>query len=170
MQKLIQSLVLTIFCLFSFCGYTQTKYGIVRFHAFVQESAGGNIPVDENGNPMHSGIHTNHFLFAETTGKTLPKFDTVYTNDRVYSVQAVEIKSGKKSIGKLKDAIKSTQLIAKRGNRLWQLVLNETGNTPPKKLQSLLAKNKVVVTGKLKTTKFTLPIQNLKQLETIFLQ
>ncbi len=148
--------------------YSQMRYGIVKFHAFKQDSHTGAVPVDQNGDQNSNHTNTRYLLFVETAGKTLPKFDTVYIGSKAYAPKAEEIKPGKKGFGKLTKTGKPASFSAAKGNRLWQLILWEADGAVPSKLRSVASKNELVFTGRFNALKFTMAIPEAQQLESIF--
>jgi len=139
--------MLQILCLLAAISlFAQTKAPVVKFYAYVQETSGGNIEVDENGNPLSSGSGSVHTLYAEVTGKSSPTWEKVYTSNGNFVVQTEPIPSGKINVGKRKSDSKNVLISAKRGATLWKLELVPSKVKTPANIGKLLKKHQVVIT------------------------
>jgi len=139
--------MLQILCLLAAISlFAQTKAPVVKFYAYVQETSGGNIEVDENGNPLTSGSGTVNSLFAEVTGKSSPSWEKGYTSHGKFVLQAEVIPSGRVNGVKKKSDSKNVLISAKRGATLWKLELVPSKVKTPANIGKLLKKHQVVIT------------------------
>lgn len=168
MKKISRFFLLQICCLLAFCsGNAQVKNNVAKLHAYLTKTTAGNIQTDQNGNEIGTAIEYVHNVYAETTGKYLPQWNMVFTNNGVYAIQATEIAGGKHEVGKLKGQTKTVRIAARRGNRLWKLELVAVKARIPADIAALLKRNDVVVTTEWKGKQFTHTIAKEVELETI---
>jgi hypothetical protein len=166
--KKIFGFLLQICCLFLVvpaCG--QANQNVVKLHAFIMETVEGNIPVDEKGEPVKSGVDHLHFIFAETTGKVLPQWNVVYTRYGVFTVQPEKIDSATFTVGKKKNSSEMAKVSARRGNQLWQFNLIPMKARTPGDIAEMLKSNAVVVVVEFKGEQYKHKIAKATELETI---
>jgi hypothetical protein len=169
MKIISRFFVLQICCLLGFItANAQVKNNVVKLHAYITKTLAGNIQVDSAGNEDGSAVEFVHNVYAETTGKFLPQWNMVFTNQGVYAIQATEIESGKHEVGRLKKDQKPVTIGVKRGNRLWKLELVPVKARIPADIATLLRTNAVVVTTEWKGEQFTHTIAKEIELETIY--
>jgi hypothetical protein len=147
------------------CG--QVNQNVVKLHAFIMETVEGNIPVDEKGDPEKSGVDHLHFIFAETTGKTHPQWNVVYTHYGVFTVQPEKIDSAKVTVGKKKNSSETATVSAKRGNQLWKFNLIPMKARTPGDIAEMLKTNAVVVVVEFKGVQYKHKVAKVTELETI---
>ena len=160
---------LFIVLLFAACS---PQYGIYKANAYVRERVAGTIRVDDSGRPLSSGVTEEHLLFVETdSSQPAPVFTTVWIKQKAFDVQPVEIKSPRQSIGQATDG-SEVALGAKEGNRLWQLVLTPTENTPvtDASLAEKLQQKNIVISGTAKGKPFVYAFDKEERLQPLHFQ
>jgi hypothetical protein len=169
MKKLKLLFFLQIFCLLAAVTVNaQVKNNVVKIYAYIQETIAGNIQVDENRNPINSGVDHVHYIYAETTGKLLPQWNTIYTHYGVFAIQAELIDSAKITVGQIKNSSKTATIMHKRGNRLWKLNLIPIKAATPTNISALLTKNDAVMLTQFGSKHFVHTIAKEIQLEPLF--
>jgi hypothetical protein len=168
MKKISRCFLVQICCLLIFSiADAQVKNSVSKLHAYITKTVAGNIQTDSSGNELTSAVEYVHHVYAETTGKYLPQWNMVFTNNGVYAIQASEVESGKHEVGQLENGSKLS-IAAKRGNRLWRLELVPVKARIPSDIDALLKTNDVVVTTEWNGTRFTHTIAELIELKTIY--
>lgn len=160
--------MLQICCLLFCQANAQVKNNVVKLHAYVTKIYAGNIQTDSSGNEVTAGMEVMHTIYAETTGKYLPKWNMVFTKKGVFIIQAVEIESGKQEAVKLKGSKKPVYITARRGNRLWKLELVAVKAKISAGILALLEKNDMVVSTEWNGKHFTHTIAKEIELESVF--
>jgi hypothetical protein len=169
MKKIRLALLLQILCLLAAVAVNaQVKNNITKFYGYIRETIAGNIQVDENRNPINSGVDHLQYFYAETTGKFLPQWNTIYTRFGAFAIQATEVDSSKMVIGVIKNNNKTATIIRKRGNRLWQLNLVPIKAGTPANIAALLKKNDAVVLTQFGNKQFMHTIAKEIELEPLF--
>lgn len=155
--------------LFAACS---SNYGIGKARAYVREKIAGTIPVDDNGQPLSSGVSEEHLLFVETDpAQAAPAFATVWINGKPYSVQPVKMNPAGQVIGKTAKG-EGVSVSAKEGRTLWQLVLTpkqESLAARPSLLKKV-AEKKIVLTGTWREKDFVYAFDKEERLEPLSFQ
>ncbi len=136
MNKMIYTL---IFCtnFFALSSCAQTKNLIVRSDAYYVIPIPGNIPVDDNGNPLELKRDTVFTVYIEAKSSGI-QWEKAWKNGRYFSIIPAVIKKSKVEVGETKTENKKIVLTPQKGNTLWQLELSDD-NKHQKSPQSLLS-------------------------------
>ena len=102
-------------------------YKIVKAWAFVTESAPGRVMKDDDGKEMKPAGITERFIYIETNYKGAPKADAVLYNGKSFAVSIVPVNEAKHLAGSIYSNGKPSYIIPKKGNKLWKLVITDTG-------------------------------------------
>ena len=129
MKKLLVILLLTG------CAFASSAQGykIVKAWAFVTESAPGRVMKDDDGKEVKPAAMVERFIYIETNYKGAPKMDPVLYNGKSFTVSPVAVNETKHQAGIIYSSGKPYYIIPKKGNKLWKLVVADTGmpaNTP----------------------------------------
>jgi hypothetical protein len=140
--------------LFSACA--QTRTGIQKAHAFFKVSIPGNIPVDEQGNPMKRD-DTVRVIYMECSGAAKPEINEVLYPGKAYTASVFEEKS---SVQVGNENYNNSPLSVKpaKGNTLWRVELTPSGakKTP--------RTNKIIIKGARNGRTFSQVIEGETQL------
>jgi hypothetical protein len=104
---------------------SQTDYGIKKIRGFYEEHMPGNIPVGEDGRPLHKYPIVTHRIYVETTPKTNIKWTNAWKNGKTFSISTTQITQLPFEVGKKKSNQEKIEMKVSKGNKLWQLELNE---------------------------------------------
>jgi len=163
--RLFLFIYLLVFAAF---GCTQ-KYGIIKTHAYTKKMTAGNIPVDENNQPLSSGVQKIHLLFIETKVQEAPNWDTAWIEGKGYTTELLKITQAQLNIGKIKDGTEEVIIKPDNGNTLWQAML-----TPVQQNQqfsySLSTNNpkEILLMGTWKNKRVIYKIKKQTELATVF--
>jgi hypothetical protein len=117
-MKKILCLLISLYSLSS-CGQTKPSIRLVGVYADIKYP--GNIPVDDNGNPMRSGPDTAFTMLVEA-GKEAIKWGYVFYGNQVYTVIPSRIKKLPFEV-KAKESGNKIRLKPAAGKQFWQLEL-----------------------------------------------
>lgn len=101
----------------------QQKVSIKKMYAFNQLRFPGNIPVDDNGNPLITGPDTVIYIYIETSG-TAPGWQNAIINGRTYAVSATPVYSVPVDIGISEQNGQPISISAGKESKLWQIMLS----------------------------------------------
>jgi hypothetical protein len=107
---------------------SQTDYGIKKIRAYYEEHMPGNIPVGEDGRPLRKYPVVTHLVYVETTPKATIKWTNAWKNGKTFSITTTEIKQLPFEVGKKKINEEKIVFNVSKGNKLWQLQLDESAN------------------------------------------
>ncbi len=155
--KTVGAVCAIIFAINALPGCAQSMYNIQNTYVYTKQIFPGNIPVGHNGKPLRRGIDTVIIVYIETKAGVIPVWNTTVINGKAFSVTAVEVNDNSIIIGKEKSDSGLVTIKAKRGNRLWQLQLNEQQaiTAIPKKPGN---ENQIVLFGIYNGKQISLPI------------
>lgn len=160
---------LTGLLLFTLSGCSP-KYGIHKSYAFTRKTTAGNIPVDQNNQPLSTGVQQTHFIYIETPNDIVkPVWDTAWVNGAAYFIEPFKIIANEVQLGKVKDGEEEISFTAEPGHALWQLMLKPVTLTAPAQQemeQTLPAM--VLLSGIWKGKKVTYRIKEETELATVF--
>jgi hypothetical protein len=148
-------LLLSLFFFLNAC--SQTKTGIRKTYAFFQVSFPGNIPVDDNGNPM-KGADTLRFVYIETSGRQAPTISSAQYNNTTYSASVFPAEKVPVTAGTKKGSDQKIIIKPAAGNSLWRIELTPAGRT--KSLQKSM-----IIKGAVNGKPFTTTIKKEVELE-----
>ena len=117
---LIKIRLLIVLVAASLCSCAQSKYGIVRAHAYMQETTPGTVMQDD----MRRGPDTLYRVYVETKTRRQIKWITASVGNQVYKIILSKATSPV-FIGLSKETGDSAIVSAKKGNILWQLNLEK---------------------------------------------
>lgn len=143
------------------------RYGIYKATAYVRESIGGTIAVDDHGNMFTHGNRKENLIYIQTAGAEPPHIKTIWIDTVAYDVQLFKVPTDT-PIGRLKESNKEVRMAPKEGSQLWQLLLTPNpallldAATRKKVLQ-----NPVVLTGEWKGKAFICKIKKQHPLQPI---
>jgi hypothetical protein len=118
----MRNLLLLLFLFLFLNACSQTKSGIRKSYAFFQLSFPGNIPVDDNGNPMR-GADTLRFVYMECSGNKAPAISSVQYNNRMYDAAVFPAGKTPATPGIKKGSNEKVVLKPAAGNSLWRIEL-----------------------------------------------
>jgi hypothetical protein len=164
----IKSSLLLFFSLAFFCACArpgsnqpknnvQAKNGIIKTAFFLQERMPGTIAVDENGNPMTQGPFLDYKAVVETAPGKQPSFNKVWIDGKSYTVSVTEVSAPYK-IGLSKDSQQPINVDAGKGNKIWELSLQE--DEVDKSFKKSNSRG-IVIEGSYNGKAFALPINNI---------
>ncbi|MGB8190363.1 MAG: hypothetical protein WCF67_00530 [Chitinophagaceae bacterium] len=154
MKNFLSIIFFSAACLLSACA--QTKTGIQNTYAYFSISFPGNIPVDENGNPL-KGPDTMRVIYIETSGKAKPVIKSVQYGNVEFSAAVFAEEKYPVAIGKAQTSNQNIMLSPRKGNTLWRVELAS--------LRALPSKSKsIIVKGTLNGRAFTRTILKEQEL------
>jgi len=130
----------------------------------------GNIPVDENNQPLTSGVQKVHLVYIEARADLPePIWDSAWIDGSAYLIRPIKLLQDKIDLGKTKEGGQNITLQAEKENALWQLMLNpllriEYNEEQDKKIKE----HSIILTGLWKNKRVNYTIKNQIELETIF--
>lgn len=122
-------------------------------YVFTQPSFKGNIPVDEEGNPVHSGIDTFYFAVIELNNDIVLTVDSIRYKGKYLTASAFKIEEKQWIAGTRKDNADCVVMEAGEGNSLWRIEF-----TPDIK-NNKINKQPLVIKGKNKGKAFTIELK-----------
>jgi hypothetical protein len=124
MKKFFLS-ILVAYSLFS-CAQ-QRNSTVDSGYVFYRVQTPGTIAVDRNGQPKKEYRDTVYLVFVEIKGEA-PVWKNAWSNDKMFSVTATEVKEKPLTVGKQIKTAEPILLTPKEGNRLYQLQLKKQAN------------------------------------------
>jgi hypothetical protein len=117
-MRTILSIIFSFLALFTIA---QKRPPVKLLRTLAEIKYPGNIPIDDNGQPLRSGPDTSFTMIIET-GKENIKWGKAYYNSHVYTVIATLLKPTGYFV-KEKGSAKTLKFKAAKGNQLWRLEL-----------------------------------------------
>jgi hypothetical protein len=117
----MKNILCLVFLLFALSSCAQTKPSVRIAAVYADIKYPGNIPVDDNGNPLKSGPDTAYTMLVEA-GKETIKWGYVFYGNHVYTVIPTLIKKLPYEI-KAKESGNKIRLRPAAGKKFWQLEL-----------------------------------------------
>lgn len=154
-----RSIFILILSAFFLPACTQTKSSIRNSYAFFRMFIPGNLPVDDNGNPLH-GPYPVRIIYIETSGAATPKVESVQCGKWMFEGSVFAEEKVPVVVGKSKATGKDVVISPRKGNKLWRVEL-----TPTTEIRLSPNKN-IVVRGVLGGRKFTRVISKETELES----
>lgn len=155
MKKLLLILVSSAFLL---TGCAQTKTTIQNTYAFFRIFIPGNLPVDDNGNPLR-GTYPVRIIYIETRGPATPDIESVQHGDNMFDASVFAEEKVPVVVGTSKSTGKNVIITPRKGNKLWRVEL-----TPTTEMRRS-ANNNITIMGKLSGKRFTRVISKETELE-----
>ena len=148
-----------------------SHYGIVESKVYVRQSRSGTIRTNDNRKAISSGAGKEYLIYVETdSSKPSIQWETAWIEQKPYSIRPIEITNPNQVIGKSGDG-KEVVMNAKKGNRLWQLVLMpSTTSITDADLQQKIGNAKILLTGSWKDKEFTYKISKDYELQPLDFQ
>jgi len=150
--------------LIQLASYSQ-DYGIKKIKGYYSEHVPGNIPVGENGKPLHKYPVINYHVFIETNSKTSIKWMAAWSSEKNYRLTASEIKSFPFEVGKKKNNEEKIELSPGKGNKLWQLEFADADKKTKSPLK--IKSGEIILRGMYKGKLFYKRISKLEELYVI---
>jgi hypothetical protein len=141
-------LILSLSTSFVLTGCAQTKTSVQSTYAFFRTFIPGNLPVDDNGNPLR-GPYPVRIIYIETRGPATPQIESVQHGDNMFSASVFAEEKVPVVVGIGKASGKTVVINPRKGHKLWRIEL-----TPTTEMRRS-ASNKITVTGMLSGKKFT---------------
>lgn len=141
--------------------------GVHQWHAFYTVQYKGNIPVDENGNPMDDGIDTAYTILAEVLPADTAnlQFTKIFLRHQWWSVGRRTVTEKPLTIGYDRERNKAISIAPTSGRLFLQLYASPLpGNKEP----AVAPKDGLLVVGKWKGQKKQWSIASLKALPAIY--
>jgi hypothetical protein len=148
-----------------------SRHGIAESKAYVRQLIAGTVRSNDNGKQMNSGVSKEYLIYIETDISKPPiHWETAWIEQKPYSIRPVEIVIPNQVIGKTTDG-KEVVMNAKKGNRLWQLVLIPTDRSKEdSELRIKINKAKILLIGSWKNKPFTYKVSKEYELQALDFQ
>ncbi len=159
------------FGMFFFTACTQSR-NIPKAYAFVQHQNFGTIAVDQNGNQLSPGSHTDATIYLESNITSALKINEVIFNSTVYKNPQVSL-SGKKKIvvGNSASNHTSIYLTPLKGNNLWRIEISNIKGSTQSTADMQVEKagdvplNKIIIMGKKDGKPFSITVNSVVELQ-----
>lgn len=118
MQSFLKYLVVVF--LFISCSSAK-NYGIFKVYEsiiYTKQEFVGNIPIDDNGNPLQKGYWLQHIIVVEVKGDVLPKWENLLINGKENSINFSSINDTIFNLGKEKNTLTNINIYPKNGGKL----------------------------------------------------
>jgi hypothetical protein len=124
----------------------QTKQGIKNIYAYSSVRLPGNIPVEGDGTPTHTGPDTLNIIYIETGAEEI-QWNYAWKNGKGYHIITNPVTQTPVDAGIEKGNDKKIILTPAKGNKLWhlELVPDEKMKAAPKNIK----RNVIQLQGKL---------------------
>lgn len=126
-MKRTSTLLFFLMIFFSAC--TQTR-NVRKAYAFVQHITYGTIATDDNGNQLTPGAKTIHFIYLESKRNAQPAIAEINANGKIIkNPVAVAVPNNQLPVTLTNKDGNKVLLTPYKGNSLWKIEFESTGNT-----------------------------------------